>query len=55
MVSSDILVISVALLLQPLFGILYLYVLWRLGLSWTSNRAGEWVDNRVEKIKGELL
>jgi hypothetical protein len=54
MVSVEILIIGVALLLQPLFGLLYAYGLWRLGLSWTGKRTGQWFDNRVETVSEEL-
>jgi len=49
MVPYEILLLLVVLILQPLIAIAWLYVVYRAVASFTADRTGAWVDNRVDK------
>lgn len=58
MLSTEILLIGGILLVQPLVGVLYLFVLYRAIAGFTAKRAEQAVDGRIEKVKqaaAELL
>lgn len=54
MVAIEALLIIAVLVLQPLILVLWVLALYRIGVSFTAKRTGNWVDNRVEKIGEEL-
>jgi hypothetical protein len=49
MVTYELLLLLVVLILQPLIAIAYAYVAYRMIASFTADRTGAWVDNRVDK------
>ena len=54
MVTYEILLLLVVLILQPLIAIAYAYVAYRMIASFTADRTGAWVDNRVDKAKNAV-
>jgi hypothetical protein len=54
MVAIEAILIITVLVLQPLILLLWALALYRIGVSFTANRTGEWLDNRVKTIGEEL-
>lgn len=54
MVAIELLVIGAILFLQPLIGLLWAYLIYRLMVGYAVSRAEEAVDGRIDRINEKL-
>lgn len=54
MVAIELLVIGAILFLQPLIGLLWAYLIYRIAVGYTVSRAEEAVDGRIDRINEKL-
>lgn len=54
MVAIELLAIAGVLFFQPLIALMWAYMVYRLAVKFTVNRAEQAVDGRIEKIEEKL-
>lgn len=54
MPAIELLVIAAILVLQPLIGLLWAYLVFRLAAEYATNRAENAVDGRIEKLEDAI-